>query len=87
MVNAHHGALAGEPGIIGILGSASSTAPKGGSASSTAAKGGSASSTAAKGAAATRTPFFGLIADGVHVHPASVKLAHQVCPLMTSEDL
>jgi len=59
-----------EPGIIGILGSASSTA----------AKGGSASSTAAKGAAATRTPFFGLIADGVHVHPASVKLAHQVRP-------
>ncbi len=27
-----------------------------------------------------RSPFFGLIADGVHVHPASIKLAHQVRP-------
>ena len=32
------------------------------------------------GSTATPAPFFGLIADGVHVHPASVKLAHAVRP-------
>jgi len=32
------------------------------------------------GSTAQPRPFFGLIADGVHVHPASVKLAHAVRP-------
>ncbi|KAI4142671.1 MAG: hypothetical protein LQ340_007264, partial [Diploschistes diacapsis] len=78
-----------DPGIVGLLGASSSaSAPASASASPSPSSSSSSSSPSSPppplppsaGSTANNRPYFGIIADGIHVHPSMLALAHAAHP-------
>lgn len=70
-----------DPGIFGVLGCTDVTAPQTTLRTSRSASNSSASSSSSSSGSSTDfRPFFGLIVDGLHLHPTTVKIAWSAHP-------